>query len=76
MNELTERQRLQLEHWFIYHPPTQEDVERYARINDAARDLARVIMETCPECADQSAALRLVREARMTANSAIACKGV
>ena len=61
---------------FTYHSPTEDDVVKYAAINDAAKNLARVILDSCPPCADQSAAIRKVREARMTANAAIACKGL
>ena len=75
-NVLTDKQSTQLAEWFVYHAPSADDCMRYERITIAAKQLARVIMETCPQCADQSAALRLVREARMTANASIACKGV
>jgi len=71
---LNEKQEQQLKEWFTYHAP--EDVTKYGAITSAAETLARTIMECTPPCADQSAALRLVREARMTANAAIACKGV
>ena len=65
----------QLDNWFSYHSPTPEQVKQYAAINAASKALARVIIETCPQSADRSAALRLVREARMTANASIACGG-
>lgn len=65
-----------LEHIFTYHPPSNEaTVERYAHIRAAARAFAGVILEQTPEGADQSAALRKVREAVMTANAAIALDG-
>ena len=60
---------------FTYHPPTEADKVNYTVINDAALGLARAIVRCTPKSADQSAAIRLVREARMTANAAIACKG-
>jgi hypothetical protein len=37
---------------------------------------AGVLVANTPKCADQSAAIRLVREAVMTANAAIALKGI
>lgn len=76
MGELTEKQQQQLDAWFKYHPPTPDDVPRFNAITEAAAAFARVVMTNTPPCADQSAALRLVREARMTANAAIACKGI
>lgn len=58
---------------FTYHAPAPGDVEAYARINATARDFAKAVLATCPDCADRTAAIRKIREARMTANAAIAC---
>ncbi len=63
-----------LDDLFTYHAPTAEQVGMYARINDAARAFARVLLIECPTSPDLSAAIRLVREARMTANASIATK--
>ena len=66
----------QLDHWFTYHAPTgQAQLLAYQKIRDAGRLLAETIVEHAPLCADQSAAIRKVREAVMTANAAIACEG-
>lgn len=62
-----------LDNLFTYHPPKGDQVERYAKIREAGLALARVISESTPPSADQSAAIRKVREAVMTANAAIAC---
>lgn len=62
-----------IETWFTYHPPTAEDQVKYNAINSAAKHLAEVIADCCPMCADAMDAVRKVREARMTANAAIAC---
>ncbi len=67
---------LQLENWFIYHTPTPEQLPQFQSIRDAGFALAKVIWENSPGSADQTAAIRKVREAVMTANAAIACKGV
>lgn len=72
---MSEKDAQLLEDLFTYHPPSEGDKERYEAITRAAKAFARVILETCPPSADRSAALRKVREARMTANSSIACKG-
>lgn len=66
---------LDLEHIFMYHAPGGDDVGRYQRLREAAKAFAQVIVDETPECADQSAAIRHVREAVMTANAAIALKG-
>jgi hypothetical protein len=63
----------ELERLFTYHAPTDAEKAQMERINRAAKELAWAIYECTPECADQSAAIRKVREARMTANAAIVC---
>ena len=65
----------QLANWFSYHAPESDQLEKYARLRDAAHIFAEVINESCPESADKTAAIRKVREAVMTANASIACGG-
>lgn len=65
-----------IESIFTYHAPKGHDPERYEAIRNAAKELARVIVANTPRCADQSAAIRLVREAVMTANASIALDGL
>lgn len=64
-----------LNNWFTYHPPTPDDQIGYVAIRDAAKSLAEVIIKHTPPSADQTASIRLLREAVMTANASIACKG-
>ena len=45
---------------------------RYPPVRNAAKQLAQVILDHAPDCADRSTALRMVREAVMYANAAIA----
>lgn len=65
----------QLDNWFTYHAPTPDQVEKYGRLREAARVFAQVIIENTPACADQTVAIRKVREAVFVANAAIACDG-
>lgn len=65
----------QIQHWFTYHSPTEDQIPKYKIIRDAGFDFANSILENTPACADQTAAIRKVREAVMTANAAIACGG-
>lgn len=65
----------QLDNWFTYHAPQGDDTLRYERLRDAGRTLAQTIVDNTPESADQTVAIRKVREAVMTANAAIACGG-
>jgi hypothetical protein len=62
-----------INNWFRYHPPTTEQIVKYADLREAGRVMALAILEHCPASADQTAALRKLREAFMTANAAIAC---
>ena len=62
-----------LDKWFTYHAPKGDQTGRYELIRNKARELAEVIIVNTPVCADQSAAIRKIREAVMTANAAIAC---
>lgn len=64
-----------IENWFTYHPPQQHQIAHYNVLRDGAKAFALLIAEHTPQSPDQSAALRLVREAVMTANAAIACGG-
>lgn len=67
--------KAQLENWFTYHSPTPEQLPKYQAIRDAALKFAEVIVENTPPSADQTAAVRKIREATMTANASIACNG-
>lgn len=60
---------------FTYHAPTGDQPAKYARIREAAKHFANVILEDVPDCADRQAAIRHVREGMMTANGAIATNG-
>ena len=64
-----------LENWFQYHAPTSEQQERYIKIRNAARMFAQLLVDNTPASADQTAAIRKLRECVMTANAAIACGG-
>lgn len=66
--------RDEIDNYFTYHAPKEGDKERFFEIREAAKALAYVIWLNTPDCADQSAAIRKVREAVMTANAAIACR--
>lgn len=72
MNPITDEQ---LDNWFQYHAPTPEQQKAYVAIRDGAKQLARLIVANSPASADQTAAIRLLRQAVMTANAAIACGG-
>jgi len=64
-----------LENWFMYHSPTPEQLPKYLAIREAGRAFAECVVANTPSSADQTAALRKIREAVMTANQSIACNG-
>jgi hypothetical protein len=61
---------------FRYHPPTPETLPKFSAINQAAKNFAEIVLQNCPSSADRSAAIRLIRDARMTANAAVALNGL
>ena len=63
----------QIDNWFTYHAPDDEQRHKYERIRDDARIFAMQLNELVPDCADKTAAMRKLRECVMTANAAIAC---
>lgn len=65
-----------LDNWFSYHAPVGDQAERYGKIRDAAYAFAETILRNTPNCADQTAAFRMLRETVMMANAAIACNEV
>lgn len=66
----------QLDEWFTYHAPDDAAQAAYVDIRAAGKALAETIVRCSPACADQTAAVRKVREAVATANAAVACRGI
>jgi hypothetical protein len=64
-----------LDNVFSDHVPEQADLDAYEAIRTKGKELAELILEKTPVCGDQQAAIRKVREAVFTANSAVALKG-
>jgi len=60
---------------FVHHTTTAEKLVHYDAIHAAAKAFAIVILAHTPASEDQAAALRLLREAAMTANAAVALDG-
>lgn len=60
---------------FSYHPPTPDQREQYERIREGARQFARILIENTPASADQTTAVRKLREVVMIANASVALDG-
>jgi hypothetical protein len=64
-----------LEDIFTYHAPRPDQIPKYNNIREAAKVFANIIVENTPSSADQSAAIRMLRELVMTCNQSIALDG-
>jgi hypothetical protein len=60
---------------FTYHQPNPTQVQSLGTIRETAKFLAQTILANTPRGADQTAAIRLLRECVMTANAAIVLDG-
>lgn len=65
----------EIEAWFTYHAPTEEQIPKLVAVREEAKKFARVIEANVPASADRTAALRKLRECVMTANAAIVTIG-
>jgi hypothetical protein len=63
------------EYVFAHHSATAEKLSHYEAIHDGAKSFAQVLLKHTPLSEDQSAALRLLREATMIACAAVALDG-
>lgn len=57
---------------FTYHPPTKENAEKYIRMRQTAKGLAKLIVELCPQGRERSTALTKLEECTFWANAGIA----
>lgn len=64
-----------LDNLFDYHRPSSDQQEKYAKLNQAAKEYAKIIIECCPQSEDRDLAIQKLRETRMQSNLSIACSG-
>lgn len=64
-----------LDNLFTYHPPNEDQKERYLRIRTVGLTLAHTIDHDCPQSAARTIAMNKLREAVMWANASIATDG-
>jgi len=57
---------------FTYHPPKNDQADRYERIRATAGELARLLVTSCPQSRELSLALTDLENAVMWANASIA----
>lgn len=58
-----------------YHAPDADEIARISVLRRGAANFIKDILTCAPASADQTAAIRKVREALMTANAAIVLRG-
>ena len=72
MHDIT---NVSIEQLFTYHTPDESQLENLKIVRATAKLMAYVLDSSVPVCADQAAAMRLLRECVMTANAAIVLNG-
>ena len=70
--QVTEEMRNRIEKTFSYHPPKDDQPQRYVVIRDAAKGLATLIVTCVPPSRELSLALTALEEVVMQANAGIA----
>jgi hypothetical protein len=61
-----------IENLFTYHAPKGDQPARYIKIRDKAKELALLIVESCPASQERSKAITDLRQAVQWANASIA----
>lgn len=72
-NKLTDQEENQLENSFTYHSPKEDQPQRYQEIREAAKHLARTVLECAPNSRERNVALTLIELGVVMANKSIAC---
>lgn len=62
--------------WLAYHAPDEQQIDALIQLRYAAGKFASEILLYCPDCADTSAALRLLKQTLMTANQSIILENI
>lgn len=70
--KLTDQDMQDLKNRFTYHPPKDDQPQRYSDIRDKALEIAIMIKECVPAGRQQSLALTALEEVCMRANAGIA----
>lgn len=61
-----------IENNFVYHPPKNDQSARYETIRNAAKTLAIIVDDLCPESREKSLAMTNLEQSVMWANASIA----
>ena len=69
---ITDEELADVENRHTYHPPTDEQIERYAKIREAAKEFELLIRCLCPLSEERSVALTNLGTVTFWANASIA----
>ena len=61
-----------LESSFTYHAPKEGQSQKYQQLRDAAKELAFLIVDSCPDSRERALAITKLEESVMWANASIA----
>jgi hypothetical protein len=62
----------EIDHWFTYHAPLPDQIERYQSIQHDAKELALTIADSCPDSREKSLAMTHLQEVVLWAHASIA----
>ncbi len=66
------REPYDLDNIFTYHAPKAGQQEKYVAIREKAKEMAKMIIELCPESRERSVALTNLETSNFWANASIA----
>jgi hypothetical protein len=69
---MTDAEQERLERDFTYYAPKGDQALRYSSLRGACKDMAALIIVTCPDSRERSLAITKIQEAVFWANSSIA----
>ena len=62
----------EIDNRFAYHPPRGDQAEKYVKIREAGKRMAKLINKNCLDTREKSLAITKIEEAIMWANTSIA----
>lgn len=67
-----QKEREEIEKRFTFHPAKDDQLERYEKLRDEAKQLAMSITQFCPPSRERALAITNLEQAMMWANAGIA----
>ena len=69
---ITAEEMTDIENRHTYHTPTPDQIERYPKIREKAKEFEILIRSVCPPSEERDVAIREIQTATFWANAAIA----